>query len=1485
MFQFGNIFKSDFFPMNKASDLEEKISNINYPLEDFLKDDEAITTAKFMGKNFQKYLNPGKLKKLIKLITEEPTKDDHLHGHKFPYVASQILKLDIPFIAKRFVLNEQEYDEEYPESPEEEDNDIIESSSEQKEIEFDLKRNKTEFEKIYSQIEESFRNLRNSVNSDKKEKRSKDDTYRDEYLSDEKDNDDEEHYGDDEENLKDNNNNSDNAIDDINLELDDEEEKNINKNGKNENINDNKENIEENNNNMDIEKTDKIHIIENDDKNIYANEIINENINKDENEIKHDNKENLISIEKNIEKNFDDNFEKKEQIEEKDNINNNDLTENELKDEKKEEEKIEIKEGEIIQKDINNSDDKFNENQGIQKVNQNEFENDEKTKEENLDINKKEKNKDIIKEENNDDIHKAENEEEKVKIENEEKMELNKEDIKENKGEVNNIKIEEKQDIVISKETDIEDETIKMENKEEKNEDIEKEKSEDKKEEKNKEVNEEKFEESKEKKDQSLNEENVNDIKEKKVEEIKEEKNEEIIEGKVKDEKNEEVKDEKNEKNGEVKNEKNEEIKEDKVKEVKEEGKESQNDEKQEINNNINESSQKISKENIEEVNNKQDEKNIPQSNPINKEEKEQEEEINEEINNIIVDNNEEDKQNIKSVETIENDNNNEIENFKEMENDEHSLSVEGELEEIPKPIKKKKIYKNTNKNEYLDLLLNFVMNDKPELNYVLAGYFANVIITLLNKYPYRILKYLYTQRRDAIKKIILHSNQKAFAILAARILNLEEFISTEKGENTKYLNELIQENINYRNELIKEVLNLLTLDGLKDPSTNAINKGVDVEGIFSLIIELIEKKYIVEQLIYGEEKYLCPYLFEILESDLYSEENIKSENFDTKYTIYGLFINLTSKLIKVANSQCSSLFPTNFNFNAISKQKNENTFNDNMIISFGKILKNNFLAKKPVLILEKMSYLCYEGLGALNIQILDLVINMISFMDYLPNNIFDNILIRNNFCKNGIEYFFKYQWNDLYLTKFTDFFDKILKNGIKHEALIKYFFEHIKIQNLLSNYLEEKNKDNNIIMQKIKYEFKSGNAIKSGIYPHVIELIYKIQAYAGLDTFTKEEIESIKIINLGEFEFVKDETSNKLINIFKTSDSLKNILSKDENWLSMFKNIALPLIKKYENKLCKTVKPAEDEDDLFDNKNDYGSNGLLLQQMLNVLKKSSPLKRFSLPLSRNDKNQPGAINKNKNNIKISIREKLLNKGYKSRHILDDDEDDENKNEINNEGNDINELNNDSKNENNKNYYDTNYWELKNDLPEKIKKEVDKKTNIIFNYNPITGENEKKNEISEEDELLSVAMELEQNEKVEKNKKIMYIMPGKIKPINLKTKSNPAQNIFFKIPTGKNNNKFDKLRNKKKDLVMFDDIEDDKDKDKDEEDEDNIKEVNIINDEDNKKDEDIISINKEEESNDDNNKEEDKMFNDVNFWKNNENYLNEKEMEDLINEL
>ena len=62
------------------------------------------------------------------------------------------------------------------------------------------------------------------------------------------------------------------------------------------------------------------------------------------------------------------------------------------------------------------------------------------------------------------------------------------------------------------------------------------------------------------------------------------------------------------------------------------------------------------------------------------------------------------------------------------------------------------------------------------------------------------------------------------------------------------------------------------------------------------------------------------------------------------------------------------------------------------------------------------------------------------------------------------------------------------------------------------------------------------------------------------------------------------------------------------------------------------------------------------------------------------------------------------------------------KKDIEEENEDIKEGNKDEKidnSEENNKYNDSNYWEVKNTLPEDLKREVDKKTNIIFNYNII----------------------------------------------------------------------------------------------------------------------------------------------------------------------
>ena len=287
-------------------------------------------------------------------------------------------------------------------------------------------------------------------------------------------------------------------------------------------------------------------------------------------------------------------------------------------------------------------------------------------------------------------------------------------------------------------------------------------------------------------------------------------------------------------------------------------------------------------------------------------------------MNNIIRDKTEEEKEKNLNNKNIDSENQENIDNIEAGDDmDSKSLSVEGELDDDnqKRTNKKKKVLKSNQNNEYLDLLLNFVMTDKPELNYVLSGYFVNVIISLLTHYPYKILKYLYTQRRDALKKIIFHSNQKAFAILSTKLLNIESYFKPSPEQES--MNELINENIPYRNELIREIMNSINLQGIQ----NEQGLGIDIEAIFALISDLInENTVIAKELIFND--YLCPHLFDILDTDLYSNSEENSEtDFNTRYNTYCLFINLTSKLLKVVNNNYSSLIPMDFYFNILFKK------------------------------------------------------------------------------------------------------------------------------------------------------------------------------------------------------------------------------------------------------------------------------------------------------------------------------------------------------------------------------------------------------------------------------------------------------------------------------------------------------------------------------------------------------------------------------------
>ena len=116
---------------------------------------------------------------------------------------------------------------------------------------------------------------------------------------------------------------------------------------------------------------------------------------------------------------------------------------------------------------------------------------------------------------------------------------------------------------------------------------------------------------------------------------------------------------------------------------------------------------------------------------------------------------------------------------MKENTNDNEKLELDNSKEKNIEDNNINNIESKENKdnNEYLDLLLDFVMSYKLELNYILSGYFSEVMMNLLTSYPFVIFKYIYTKRKEVLKKILFRSNQNSFATLSQKLLNLEPLI------------------------------------------------------------------------------------------------------------------------------------------------------------------------------------------------------------------------------------------------------------------------------------------------------------------------------------------------------------------------------------------------------------------------------------------------------------------------------------------------------------------------------------------------------------------------------------------------------------------------------------------------------------------------------------------------------------------------------------
>ena len=107
-----NLFNK-ILDINQVTELEKKLSDINLTLEEYLNHPDAIQCFKDMKKNSQKYFDRNKIKELIKYIIEEPKEDEYNKGHKYPFIACEMLINSNKRIQEMIIFTEEDFNNKY----------------------------------------------------------------------------------------------------------------------------------------------------------------------------------------------------------------------------------------------------------------------------------------------------------------------------------------------------------------------------------------------------------------------------------------------------------------------------------------------------------------------------------------------------------------------------------------------------------------------------------------------------------------------------------------------------------------------------------------------------------------------------------------------------------------------------------------------------------------------------------------------------------------------------------------------------------------------------------------------------------------------------------------------------------------------------------------------------------------------------------------------------------------------------------------------------------------------------------------------------------------------------------------------------------------------------------------------------------------------------------------------------------------------------
>ena len=489
------------------------------------------------------------------------------------------------------------------------------------------------------------------------------------------------------------------------------------------------------------------------------------------------------------------------------------------------------------------------------------------------------------------------------------------------------------------------------------------------------------------------------------------------------------------------------------------------------------------------------------------------------------------------------------------------------------------------NKIELLDYLLTFLSSEN-EPNYVLCGYFASIIKTLLNMDQTLIIKYLYLENKEFIRKLIYHSYRQSISEILNKIV---QYDSNEDQYNVEDM----------------ALIRMDILEGLFDNiDINMDNEKLD--SYSTLIKSLATDERLLSDMLNNRKIIDCLIERPLKNINLISGHSSNNQEFlINKRRNFIILIDIIICWLNSINSFEFDLPSTDEEDEENGKiESNENFSHTILSYELFKVLanlikvnfnKNDNYDKSEAKILQCFDEKLLVPLGLFRIKIVELLGNLFTYFKNIPQ-LYDKLLIDCEFFENAFKYLFEYELNNVYQESLLFLFKKFLNYSNDHPLLAEFLFEKLNlidiiISKLKDTDLSEKPEENT---NKDRFLYKSGNTTSRGYIAFLISLSYKINTIIGGDPLRindtlsregsisfitrtapfvgKEEINKFYGMDEDElYEAVSHESREKTSKLNCAVKSMEKYLN--DKWNEFFTDHIADKIRLYETKLYKEDK------------------------------------------------------------------------------------------------------------------------------------------------------------------------------------------------------------------------------------------------------------------------------------------------------------------------